>query len=71
MKNFDQMLGGQRCVFNKGGLGYKPHVKQKYFKNYFVKASTSNSKYVCTYCNQNGHTSFSCAIKKKTYFETN
>ncbi|XP_024019082.1 uncharacterized protein LOC112090920 [Morus notabilis] len=24
-KNFDQMLGGQRCVFNKGSLGYKPH----------------------------------------------
>ena len=70
-KNFDQMLGGQRCVFNKGGLGYKPHVKQKYFKNYFVKASTSDPKYVCTYCNQNGHTSFSCAIKKNTYFETN
>lgn len=68
-KNFD-LIGGQIGAFNKGGLSYKPHIKQKYFKNYFVKVSTSGLKYVCTYCNQNGHTSFSCAIKKNAYFGT-
>ena len=67
-KNFDMMLGGQKCVFDKGGIGYKSSIKQKYLKNYFVKASTSGIKHTCTYCNQDGHTSFSCFVKKNTYF---
>ena len=68
-KNFDLMLGGQKCVFDKGGIGYKPFLKTKYLKNYFVKASFSvDSKYICNYCNQNGHPSFSCLIKKNAYF---
>ena len=67
-KNFDMMLGGQKCVFDKGGIGYKSSIKQKYLKNYFVKASTSNTKHTCTYCNQDGHTSFSCFVKKNTHF---
>ena len=63
------MLGGQKCVFDKGGIGYKPFLKTKYLKNYFVKASSSNnSKFLCNYCNQNEHTSFSCPIKKNAYF---
>ena len=32
----DNMLNSKKCVFDKGGLGYKPNLKQKYFKNYFV-----------------------------------
>ena len=68
-KNFDLMLGGKKCVFDKGGIGYKPFLKIKYLKNYFVNTSSLNdSKYVCNYCNQNGHTSFSCSIKKDAYF---
>ena len=44
---------------NKGGLGYKPKLKQKYCKNYFVKAtSVSDHKVVCHYCNRNGHLSY-------------
>ena len=68
-KNFDLMLSGQKCVFDKGGIGYKLFLKINYLKNYFVKASSSNdSKFVCNYCNQNGHTNFSCPIKKNAYF---
>ena len=68
-KTFDMMLGGQKCVLNKGGIEFKPFIKTKYLKNYFVEASSSSdSKYVCNYCNQNGHTSFSCPIKKNAYF---
>ena len=68
-KNFDLMLDGQKCIFDKGGIGYKPFLKTKYLKNYFIKASSLNgSKYVCNYCNQNGHTRFSCSIKKDAYF---
>ena len=55
--------------FDKGGIGYKPFLKTKYLKNYFVKASSPNDpKFVCNYCNQNGHTSSYCDIKKNTYF---
>ena len=65
-KNFDLMLGEQKCVFDKGGIRYKPFLKAK---NYFFKAYSSNdSKHICNYCNQNGHISFSCLIKKNAYF---
>ena len=67
-KNFDLMLSGQKCVFDKGGIGYKSSIKQKYLKNYFEKASTSDTKHTCTYCNQDGHTSLSCFVKKNAYF---
>ena len=26
-KNFNLMLGGQKCIFDKGGIGYKPFLK--------------------------------------------
>ncbi|KAH9684787.1 hypothetical protein KPL70_013662 [Citrus sinensis] len=41
-KMLDNMLNSQKCVFDKGGLGYKPNLKQKYYKNYFVKATSTN-----------------------------
>ena len=40
-KNFDIMLGGQKYIFDKGGIWYKLFLKTKYLKNYFVKASSS------------------------------
>ena len=33
-----------------------------------MKASTSDTTHTCTYCNQDGHISFSCFLKKKAYF---
>ena len=27
-KNFDLILGGQKCVFDKEGIGYKPFIKK-------------------------------------------
>ena len=36
-KNFDSMLGGQKCVFDKGGIRYKLFLKTKYLKNYFCQ----------------------------------
>ncbi|KAH9697748.1 hypothetical protein KPL71_023737 [Citrus sinensis] len=41
-KMLDNMLNSQKCDFDKGGLGYKPNLKQKYYKNYFVKATSTN-----------------------------
>ena len=37
------ILPSQKCVFDKRGLGYKTSKNEKYFKNYFVKESTSES----------------------------
>ena len=67
----DNMLNSQKCVFDKGGLGYKPNLKQKYYKNYFVKAaSTSDHKIVCHFCNQNGHMKNRCLVKRNAYYVT-
>ena len=67
-KNFHMMPNKQIEMFDKHGIGYK-FLIQKYLKNKYFKASSSNdSKYVCDYCNQNGHTSFLGPIKKDTYF---
>ena len=66
-KNFEMMLGQQKCIFDKSGIGYKTFIKAKYLKHYFVKASSQNdSKLVCNFCNQNGHTTSYCIIKKNT-----
>ena len=67
-KMLDNMLNSQKCVFDKGGLGYKPYLKQKYYKNYFVKATSTNDQIVCHYCNQNGHMSFRCPVKRNAYY---
>ena len=68
-KNLEKLLSTQKCVFDKGGLGYKPYLKQKYYKNYFVKAtSTSDHKIICHYCNGNGHMSFRCPVKRNVYY---
>ena len=65
-KMLDNMLNSQKCVFDQGGLGYKPNLKQKYYKNYFIKAtSTNDHKIVCYYCNQNGHMKYKCPVKKE------
>ena len=68
-KMLDNMLNSQKCVFDKGGLGYKPNLKQKYYKNYFVKAtSTNDHKIACHYCNQNGHMKLRCPVKRNAYY---
>ena len=61
-------MNSKKCVFDKGGIDYKPNLKQKYYKNYFVKNTSINDKIVCHYCNQNGHMSFSRPIKRKVYY---
>ena len=54
-KMLDNVLNSQKCVFDKGGLGYKPNLKQKYYKNYFVNNTSINNQVACHYCNQDGH----------------
>ena len=50
-KSFEMILASQKYVFDKQGLGFKSSKNQKYFKNYFVKKSTSASPYTtCNFC---------------------
>ncbi|GAV70003.1 hypothetical protein CFOL_v3_13502 [Cephalotus follicularis] len=53
----DNLLGLQRCVFDKAGLGYEQMKNVKHFKNFFVK---NEPKFVCNYCGKLGHISTSC-----------
>ena len=67
-KNLEKLLNSKKCVFDKGGLGYKPNLKQKYYKNYFVKVtSLSDHKIICHYCNQNCHMKYRCPMKRNAY----
>ena len=63
-KAFDMILPYQKCVFDKKGLGYKSSNNEKYFKNYFVKESTSESpSTICNFCGRGGHISSTCPLR--------
>ncbi|GAV56858.1 LOW QUALITY PROTEIN: zf-CCHC domain-containing protein, partial [Cephalotus follicularis] len=49
----DNLLGLQRCVFDKAGLGFEEMKNVKHFKNFFVKKN--EPKIVCNYCGRLGH----------------
>ena len=63
-KYFEMILASQKCVFDKQGLGFKSSKNQKYFKNYFVKESTSASpSTTCNFCGRGGHISSICSLR--------
>ena len=64
----NNFLGSQKYVFNKRGISYKPNLKQKYYKSYFVKAISINDQIVCHYCNRNDHINYRCPIKRNAYY---
>ena len=64
----DNLINSQKCVFDKRDIGYKPNLKQKYYKGYFVKNTFINNQIVCHYCNQDGHMKNRCAVKRNAYY---
>ncbi|GAV58475.1 hypothetical protein CFOL_v3_02009 [Cephalotus follicularis] len=62
----DNLLGLQRCVFDKAGLGYDEMKNVKHFKNFFVKKSEPNMS--CNYCGRLGHVSTSCFFRNNLCF---
>ena len=63
-KSFEMILASQKCVFDKQGLRFKSLKNQKYFKNYFVKESTSASpSTICNFCGKRGHISSTCLLR--------
>ena len=64
-KNLDLLLGSQRCVYDRAGIGYNTSTKQKLYKNIFVESSSSSTQKIsCTFCNTEGHTKHTCYVKK-------
>ncbi|GAV58763.1 zf-CCHC domain-containing protein/UBN2 domain-containing protein [Cephalotus follicularis] len=57
----NNLLGLQRCVFDKAGLGYEQMKNVKHFKNFFVKKV--ELQIVCNYCGRIGHVSTSCTVR--------
>ena len=67
-KILDNLLNSQKSVFDKGGIGYKLNLKQKYYKNYFVKSTSINNQIVCHYCNQGSHMKYKSSVKRKAHY---
>ena len=66
--NLDILLGKQRCVFDKAGLGYNPKSQQKLYKNFFASSSISSSPFItCFHCSNIGHSASTCYIRKNGY----
>ncbi|GAV57696.1 hypothetical protein CFOL_v3_01233 [Cephalotus follicularis] len=57
----DNLLGLQRCVFDKAGLGYEEMKNVKHFKNFFVKKV--EPQFCCNYCGRIGHITTSCSFR--------
>ena len=66
------ILTSQKCVFDKQGLRFKSLKNQKYFKNYFVKESTSASPFTtCNFCVRRGHISSTCPLRNGSQKNSN
>ena len=66
------ILTSQKCVFDKQGLGFKSSKNQKYFKNYFVKESTSASPSItCNFCGRGRDISSTCSLRNGSQKHSN
>ena len=60
----EMILASKKCVFEKQGLGFKSSKYQKYFKNYFVKESSSASpSTICNFCGRGRHISSTYSLR--------
>ena len=65
--NLDVILGKQRCVFDKAGIGYKPEKQQKFYKNLFASTQKYNSPFLtCFYSGRKGHATSTCYFRKNS-----
>jgi hypothetical protein len=61
-KNLDNLLGSQRCVFDKAGIGYNPKIKEKHYKKIFINENFLKSP-ICKHCEKLGHNIHTCPTK--------
>ncbi|GAV56618.1 zf-CCHC domain-containing protein [Cephalotus follicularis] len=72
-EKLDNLLGIQRCVFNKAGLGYDEMNNVKHFQKYLEKKDSrkTSSSITCSYCNKYGHTTQNCYHKRNDMHKRN
>ncbi|GAV87074.1 hypothetical protein CFOL_v3_30500 [Cephalotus follicularis] len=72
-EKLDKLLGLQRCVFNKAGLGYDEMNNVKHFQKYLEKKDNQkvSSSMTCNYCNRYGHTTHTCYRKRNDMHKRN
>ncbi|GAV57519.1 hypothetical protein CFOL_v3_01056 [Cephalotus follicularis] len=83
-ENLENLLGMQRCVFDKAGLGYEEMTNVKLYQNFFerkekiekdkVEKVSFKKKIVkvsCNYCGKIGHTYSSCFHKRNAINKKN
>jgi hypothetical protein len=61
-KNLDNLLGSQRCVFDKAGIGYNPKIKEKHYQKFFINENFLKSP-ICKHCGKLGHNIHTCSMK--------
>jgi hypothetical protein len=61
-KNLDNLLGSQRCVFDKAGIGYNPKIKEKHYQKIFINENLLKSP-ICKHCGKIGHNIHTCPMK--------
>jgi len=65
--NLDIILGKQRHVFDKAGLGYKTNKQQKFYKNFFASTQKYSFPFLTYfYCGKKGHGTSTCYFKKNS-----
>ncbi|GAV78873.1 hypothetical protein CFOL_v3_22338 [Cephalotus follicularis] len=72
-EKLDKLLGLQRCVFNKAGLGYDEMNNIKHFQKYLEKKDKQkiSSSMTCNYCKRHGHTTHTCYRRKNEMHKRN
>ncbi|GAV62619.1 zf-CCHC domain-containing protein/UBN2 domain-containing protein [Cephalotus follicularis] len=72
-EKLDKLLGLQRCVFNKAGLGYDEMNNVKHFQKYLEKKDSrkTSSSIACTYWKNYGHTTQNCYHKRNDMHKRN
>ncbi|GAV70927.1 zf-CCHC domain-containing protein/UBN2 domain-containing protein [Cephalotus follicularis] len=80
-EKLENLLGMQRCAFDKAGLGYEEMNNVKLYQTFFdrkekiekekVEKAKIKKKTMCDYCGKIGHTYFTCFHKKNAMFRKN
>ena len=63
-QKLNMILNNQQIVFDKAGLGFRSHYKQKCANNLFRKLSKENR--TCHCCGKLGHKSYTCNFRKNS-----
>ncbi|GAV87216.1 UBN2 domain-containing protein [Cephalotus follicularis] len=79
-EKLEKLLGMQRCVFDKVGLGYDEMNNVKHYQNFLDRKrkiekekeiiKKKNNNVSCNYCGKHGHISSACFYNRNTLFNS-